>query len=159
MDRNRAEQLISSIATFNGIDPDLAISFAHAESNFDEYAVRHEPNWRYFTSIEIYAARNRISQDTEKVLQACSFGLMQVMGTVARELGFKDNLLMLTRPEIGVKYGCFKIQELMKKYSKVDDVIAAYNAGTPKRDEKGHYLNAAYVTKVRSIFDDRKVRA
>ncbi len=157
MERSRAEQLISSIATFNGIDPDLAIAFSQAESHFDEYAVRYEPNWRLFIGIELYAARNRISQDTEKVLQACSLGMMQVMGTVARELGFKDNLLMLTRPELGIKFGCFKIQELMKKYVRLDDLIAAYNAGTPKKLPDGiAYTNQQYVNKVREIYDGRK---
>lgn len=157
MDRAKAEILITNIANFNGVDPDLAIAIAAAESNFDEFAVRHEPGWRWFLDIEGYAARNRISQDTERMLQACSFGLLQVMGTVAREVGFKDNLLMLTRPEIAIKYGCFKIQELMKRFSKTEDLVSAYNMGTPKKMPDGvTYINNHYVQKVMGEYRGRK---
>ncbi len=157
MDQAKAEMLIQNIASFNGVDPDLAIAIAVTESGFDEFAVRHEPGWRWFLDIEGYAARSHISQDTEKVLQACSLGLMQIMGTVARELGFKDNLLMLTRPELGIKYGCFKIQELMKRFIRTEELVSAYNMGTPKKMPDGvTYINQHYVEKVMGVFRGRK---
>lgn len=157
MDRIKAEMLIQNIASFNGVDPDLAIAFTYAESGFDEFSVRHEPNWRWFLDVEGYAARCRISQDTERVLQACSLGLMQVMGTVARELGHKDNLLMLTKPELGIKFGCFKILEIKKRYGKIEEVISAYNMGTPKLMADGKtYVNQQYIEKVLGVYRGRK---
>lgn len=157
MDRARAELLIKNLAGFNGVDPDLAIAIAEVESAFDEMACRFEVNWKYLVNVEGFAKSSRISQDTERILQMCSFGMMQVMGSVARELGWKVNLLELTKPELGVKFGCLKIKELMRKYSNQDDLVAAYNAGSPRKTDKGKYVNQTYVDKVRGVYASRKV--
>ena len=156
MDRAKAESLIISIANFNGVDPDLACAIAEVESSFNEFAVRYEINWKYVYNAESFARQSFISEATEMTLQKCSFGLMQVMGTVARELGFRGNLLELTKPEVGARFGCLKIKELMQKYNFQDDLIAAYNSGTPKKGQDGKYTNDIYVKKVRSAFVNRK---
>jgi hypothetical protein len=150
--------MISTIAQFNGVDIDLAVSIAETESYFDENAVRFEAGWKYVFNCDGYAKASRISEDTERVLQMCSWGMMQVMGTVARELGFRGNLLELTKPELGVKFGCLKLKELMGKYSYSDDLIAAYNAGTPRKVD-GKYSNETYVAKVRGLYAARKSKS
>lgn len=133
------------------IDPMLAIAIAEVESAGDPLAVRYEPGWKYHYNVENFAKMCRISEATEHVLQACSFGLMQVMGTVARELGHEESLLKLTDARLGAKYGCIKLAKLFKLLKSVDDVISAYNAGSPiKRD--GKYINQSYVDKVRAIY-------
>jgi soluble lytic murein transglycosylase-like protein len=116
------------------------------ESNWDCYAVRHEMQWRYFYKIEFFARQNNISMMTEKLLQACSFGLCQTMGAVARELGYQDNLLKLTQPEISLHYGCMKLSSLVKKYGYTNDAIASYNAGSVRKRD-GKYVNEDYVLK------------
>lgn len=156
MERPKAEALIKNIAEFNGVDSDLAISIAEVESHFDELACRFEVNWKYLSAVESYARESGISQDTERNLQMCSWGMMQVMGSVARELGHRVNLLTLTRPEVGVRFGCLKLKELTKKYGSVEAVVAAYNAGIPKKMPDGSYFNQTYVNKVRGIYTDRK---
>lgn len=156
MERSKAEFMLTNLANFNGLDPDLVIAIAETESYFDELACRFEANWKYLVNVEGFARGARISQDTERILQMCSWGFMQVMGSVARELGWKGNLLELTRPELGVKFGCLKLKELMKKYNHQDDVIAAYNAGSPRKTDHGRYVNQLYVNKVRGIYASRK---
>ena len=150
--------LIMSIANFNNVDPDLAVAIAETESSFDEYACRFEANWKYAFNCESFANNAKISEDTERMLQMCSFGMMQVMGTVARELGFRGNLLHLTKPELGIRFGCLKLKELLAKYSYQDDVIAAYNSGSPRKIQDGRYYNQTYVNKVRGFYAARKAR-
>lgn len=156
LDRSKAETLIKSIAAFNRVDPDLACAIAEHESNFDELACRYEAGWKYAYNIQGFAKADEISIDTERILQMCSWGMMQVMGTVARELGWRGSILDLTKPEIGVRFGCLKIAELSKNYSYQDDVIAAYNAGTPRKVGDGKYSNEDYVARVRSLYAKRK---
>ncbi len=157
LDRQKAEDLIRSLANFNGVDPDLAIAIAEVESHFDELAARYEINWKYGYNFQSFAKRVNISEETEIIFQSTSWGMMQVMGTKFRELGFRGNLLEVVRqPELGIRFGCMVIAQLMKRYSKLDDVIAAYNAGTPKIMADGRYYNQTYVNKVRGCFGGRK---
>lgn len=160
LERAKAESLIRSLANFNGIDPDLAIAIAEVESHFDELAVRYEPNWKYAYNMQSFAKHVGISEDTEKILQMCSWGQMQVMGTRIRELGFRKNLLEIARqPELGIRFGCLVIKGLMQKYSKLDDIIAAYNAGSPRLLPNGKYYNQIYLNKVKETLSGRKSMA
>jgi len=157
MDRSKAEFMIANLAQFNGVDPDLAIAIAEVESNFNEKAARFEANWKYAYNCESFARATGISEDTERIFQMCSWGMMQVMGTVARELGHRGPMLDLILPEVGIKFGCLKIREIMRKFSYEDDIIAAYNAGQPKKMPDGRYYNNVYVAKVRGILAQRRV--
>lgn len=126
----------------------LAIAICQVESAGDQYAVRFEPQWKYFYRVEHFAQLCRITRDTEYALQAMSFGLMQVMGSVAREMGHTGNLIQLCEPAIGAKYGCMKLADLIRKYNSISDAVAAYNAGSPRRTQDGKYVNQQYVDKV-----------
>lgn len=138
----------------NFIDPMLCVAIATVESNWNPWAVRYEPQWNYLFKPEYFAKRLAITQSTESVLQSCSWGLMQVMGSVARELGFSEPLQQLCGPSYGVEIGCKKLFELKKKYKKEQDIIAAYNAGSPVLTMDGKYKNQNYVDKVVSILLD-----
>lgn len=157
LDRSKIESMAKSIAMFNGVDQDLVIAIIEVESAFDHLAIRYESHYKWLFKPEEYAVKCRISKDTEEVMQKCSFGLMQVMGAVARELGHERSLLELLQPEISIKYGCLKISELMMRYMSEADVISAYNQGSPaKRD--GKYVNQVYVDKVQKILSFRRVK-
>jgi hypothetical protein len=157
MDRSKAEFIINNLSEFNGIDGNLACAIAETESYFDELAVRFEANWKYLKNVEGFASSSKISQDSERILQMCSWGMMQVMGSVARELGHRVNLLELTKPEVGVRFGVLKLKELTKKYSKIEDVVASYNAGSPRKLDTTKYVNQTYVNKVMGIYAARKM--
>lgn len=130
------------------LDQKLVLAMVQVESAWDTFAVRYEPDWHYFATPKDYALHCHITDSTEMILQKCSFGLMQVMGATARSLGFKENLLRLTDPALGLYYGCKKLDELFKKHDLKTDIIAAYNAGIPVLNALGKYKNQSYVDKV-----------
>lgn len=76
---------------------------------------------------------------------------MQVIGFLARDLGFQDHLTMLCDPEIGIFYGCKNLQRLSQKYADEADVVAAYNAGSPSKTAGGMYKNQSYVDSVYTV--------
>lgn len=131
-----------------GLDPYLIAGIVLQESNGDNYAIRHEPAFKYRFKVSQSSKKNGITFSTESMLQGCSIGLMQVMGCVARELGFTENLLRLTDPVTGIKIGCQKLAQLSKKYKKQDEIIASYNAGSPSFNSEGYFINQKYVDEV-----------
>lgn len=141
-----------------GLDPDLAVAIATVESAGYPLAVRYEPGWAYFYQPEIFARKNGISEATERMLQASSWGVMQVMGTVCRELGHQDSIVQIVaRPELGISFGLKKIKKLCERYESEEAVIASYNAGSPRKMPGGKYKNQQYVDKVLASL--RRLRA
>ena len=74
------------------------------------------------------------------------------MSRTARYIGYKDDLPNLIKPAIGLRIGCQYLKSLTVKYPKVADAVAAYNAGSPRKNEDGTYVNQAYVDKVSDKF-------
>lgn len=140
--------MITNIATGYNLDPHLAMAIVQQESGGNPYAIRYEALWRYLVTPATFANSLHISAATETVLQSMSWGLMQVMGSVARELGFTDPMPKLCELEIGLQYGCKQLQRLAIRYPKLEDTIAAYNAGSPRRTTAGIYENQSYVDSV-----------
>jgi soluble lytic murein transglycosylase-like protein len=141
--------IIQKIAIQENVNPDLAMAIGGVESNYHAYRTRFEPEWKYFLKPETYASRLGISFETEKVLQAMSWGPMQIMGSVCRELSYTDHLVCLADPYLSTAFACRKLNSIQKKYTNESDAISAYNAGTPRRDKQGLYLNAKYVDHVK----------
>ena len=135
-------------AIVQGVDPSLLKAIIAVESNWDPRVSRFEPNWKYLYYARENAERLGITVETEKVLQSMSIGLMQIMGGVARELGFKGNLSELFKPEINLDYGIKKLKALIKKYPEEMDVISSYNQGSPRLTPGKLYKNQLYVDKV-----------
>lgn len=138
------------------LDPAMVAAIIMAESAGDEWAVRIELHWQYFYETKKFAKINRITETTERAMQACSWGLMQVMGSVAREHHYSGPLQRLCEPELGIRYGCKHLQKFVEKYSNQNDAIAAYNAGSPIKSMDGLYKNNEYVVKVRELLDNIK---
>lgn len=136
-----------SIAKDLGLDADLVSAMITVESSGNPWVTRYEPGWSYFYRIEKFSELLRITQISERVLQATSFGPLQVMGSVARELGFQGYLTELTIPEIAIKYGCLKFKQCLTRYPEIWDAVSAYNQGSPRK-EGVKYLNQEHVDKV-----------
>jgi soluble lytic murein transglycosylase-like protein len=142
-------------AATHKLPADLVKAIIQVESSGNTFAIRYEPG--FFTRyVPKDAQRFGASLDTERTARAMSFGLMQVMGQVARELGCKEPFLSaLCDPVTGIHYGCLLLAKLRDKYKAVhgwDGVISAYNQGSPRRDESGEFLNQGYVMKVRKYY-------
>ncbi len=145
------EREIRDAARDHDLEESLVWAVCKKESNLQTWAVRFERQWAYplhESKIIEFSRKNSITKDTERILGQMSFGLMQVMGTVARELGFEGHLTQLLHPEIGLEYGCKKLKSLIDRpnYS-LSDAIAAYNAGIPKI-LNNRYVNQQYVDDV-----------
>lgn len=144
-----------------------------AESAGDAWATRFEPHYRWcwdpferqpFSVRRADAERAEppagfpsyeySSAATEWVHQRTSWGLMQVMGAVAREYGLTQPLPTLCRPGRGIEYGCRHLARLSNRFLDEhgwEGVAAAYNAGTPRRAANGDWVNQAYVDKIAAL--------
>lgn len=133
------------------INPKLLAAVAQTESSGNTWAMRFEPTWLYFYFIADNAQRCGITKDTERAAQATSWGLMQVMGSVARELGFRGSLAQLCDPEIGLRLGVEKLAKCRAQQGgDMDCGLLAYNAGTIRRDGAGKPANQIYLDKVKA---------
>jgi soluble lytic murein transglycosylase-like protein len=107
-------------AAFYGLDPALVCAVCEQESEWDTYAIRFEPE---FEKKYIHPALPQ-APTTEEIAKAMSFGLMQVMGEVARERGFKGKFLSsLCDLDIGLHVGCEYLKHIMDTHA--GDVAAS----------------------------------
>lgn len=143
--------LINAIAAQHGLPTTLVQAIVQVESNGRPWAVRYEPGFfsRYVEGRQpaVYAP---CSRDTEEHLRACSFGLMQIMGQTARELGFRGVYLTeLCDPGVGLEWGCRLLAALVvRHHGQLTRVAAAYNAGSVRLTPQGEFVNQAYVDRV-----------
>lgn len=145
MANDELKALAVKLAVGLGVDVDLVCAIAETESNWNEWAVRFEPAYRYLEQPVEWAVRTGITVDTETTLQKTSWGAMQVMGGVARQYGYNKPLTMLTLPEDGLTMGITHLKAKYERYGGVEkNVIAAYNGGVPVLTN-GVYKNQKYV--------------
>lgn len=129
MDKNELIALAKQIAKNHGLDPILVCAVVEQESNppWNPWCSRYEPDFyaRYVLP-QIHLS------NTEANSRATSYGLMQVMGQVARELGCSVTYLVeLCDPETGLNWGCYKLAKCIKDAG--GDISAAlqkYNGGS-----------------------------
>lgn len=147
---------IKRVASHANIEPSLIAAIVMTESSGQPYATRYEAQWKYLADVDSHANRLKITVMTETMHQATSWGLMQIMGGTARDLGFRDHMPRLCEVDTGLLWGCLYIARLKNRFPALPDMIAAYNAGTPRKDNGGKYFNQAYVDKVMSYVAEFK---
>ncbi|HEY0701639.1 MAG TPA: lytic transglycosylase domain-containing protein [Candidatus Acidoferrales bacterium] len=93
--------LARSAAVRHALDPALVCAVIEQESAWDPHAMRYEPGFRLR-----YVAPLRLPP-SEEIARSISWGLMQVMGQVAREHEFTGKFLSaLCEPDAGIEIGC-----------------------------------------------------
>src|ERR1700752_1576167 len=118
--------LVTPHATRYGLDPGIVAAVCEQESSWNPAAIRFEPAFeqRYIRPA-IPAAPT-----TRELTKAMSFGLMQVMGETALELGWNGSFLTeLCDPDVGVEYGCRKLQRCFAVHEDPETSLLAYNGG------------------------------
>ncbi len=97
-----------AIAIQHSLDPSLVCAIIEQESAWNPHAIRYEPGF-FFKYVAPLFTSNKVEPptNTEAHSRAISWGLMQVMGQSAREVGFTGSFLSeLCDPAIGVGVGC-----------------------------------------------------
>ena len=144
------KEIINKMSTLYGINADLIAAFIMTESSGNPKAYRYEPAFyqKYIVPLDL--------PDGEGHGRAASYGLMQIMGEVARELGFKDEFEKLYDPETGLHYGVKHLKSFITRYAttdnSLDSAIAAYNAGSSRKKTDGTFVNQQYVDTVKKYF-------
>jgi len=153
----------------------LAHAMAEHESGLDLYAYRVEPPYRYLVDMRtgrpfrtLTGAENRSerapddfpydwhvsSRDTEWWGQQASWGVLQLMGAVARELGFRGRFPHLCDADVGLTYALSHLNALKQRFLEKHGwrgVVAAYNAGSPRYDDAGAFVNQSYVDAIEKL--------
>ncbi len=121
--------LARKAAAAQSLDPGLVCAVVEQESAWNPWAMRYEP--AFFTKYVASLYTNNKVSSTEAYARGFSWGLMQVMGQVARETGF-DALFLSTLcdPEQGLAVGC---KVLRKKFDAMAGdttrALLAWNGG------------------------------
>jgi soluble lytic murein transglycosylase-like protein len=118
--------LATKYAAKHGLDPAIVAAVCEQESGWSPWAVRFEVGFLH----NYVKPANPVSPTTMELMKATSFGLMQVMGLVAMELGWRGYFLTeLCDPDIGVDYGCRKLQKCFATHGDPEPSLRAYNGG------------------------------
>lgn len=112
-------------ATKYGLRVELVCAVIEQESNWNPWAMRYEP--RFY---DRYIIAMNLLDHTEAIARATSFGLMQTMGQVAREHGFGGKFLTeLCDADVGVDFGCRKLQQCFSVHGDDETALLSYNGG------------------------------
>lgn len=118
------KEFAATFAAKYGLDAALICAVCEQESGWNPWAMRYEPAF-----YERYIVPLLLKDGTEAHARSTSYGLMQIMGQVAREHGFSGKFLSeLCDPDVGVDFGCKKLQKCLAGRS-VEDALLAYNGG------------------------------
>ncbi len=122
-------ELARRIAAAHGIEPALVCAVIEQESAWNPWAVRYEPGFLSRYVAPLYTA-GKFSA-TEAYTRSMSWGLMQVMGQVARESGFKQaSLAELCDPATGIEFGCRVLAaRLARSKGDASKALLAWNGG------------------------------
>ena len=141
--------LVQCVAKEHDLEPELVAAVVQVESAGNTYACRYEPKFKHVFRVPEFARLCGCTAATMFIMQKTSWGLMQVMGSVAYEHGLHTELIhnnkwptALTNPEIGLKYGCLHLKLKYEKYGPTPGhVYAAYNAGSLRLTKEGKLIN------------------
>ena len=126
MPETKAELISTAtkIALQFAVDPILFCALIENESSWNPLAYRYEEAFyeKYIVPMNLSA--------TEGKGRAASYGLCQVLGEVARELGFREDFSLLSSPDINLYLGCKKLKRCLDQHGGLtQESLLAYNGG------------------------------
>lgn len=158
---------IELVANAHGVSPDLVEAMVFVESNDNQWAWNPEPRYRWLWNVRLRKPYRSITpaelaskvppvdfpclagdRDQEWWGQQASWGLMQVMGAVAREQGYREPYLTrLCFPLDNLEIGCRHLRMLLTwSGNQTSKALEAYNGG------KGSVGSAATTAYARKVF-------
>lgn len=117
--------LAKQTALAHGLDPVLVCAVVEQESDWIPQSIRYEHGFyqRYIVKLNLHP--------TEARARAFSWGLLQLMGQVAREEGFDGHLVDLCQPAVGLDRGCVHLaKKLADHHGDVTLGLLSYNGGS-----------------------------
>lgn len=150
MTSTRYRTEVEFAAGARGLDPDLIEAVVLKESSGDPWAWNPEPRYRYFWDVKkhqpfrrlvLAEGQSEIPPDDFRALagdpdqewwgQQASWGLMQIMGAVAREQGFEAPYLpALCQVDVNLRHGCLHLSRHLEwAGGEIVKALAAYNGG------------------------------
>jgi soluble lytic murein transglycosylase-like protein len=146
-------KIVDEIAAKYNLDSALVKAIIEVESGWDETSFRFEKSLyeKYIQKSDSFKVVPPETIDTTLVLLSSSMGLMQMLGSTARSIGFNQRLSALFNPEVNIDVGCRYLAMLWKNYySKygIKGVISAYNGGKPLVKDDWTFVNQQYIDKV-----------
>jgi len=161
--------LIKTAAGAHGLDARVVAALVQVESGGEAWAWNPEPKYQYFWNVRFQRPFRAITpqeilsesapadfptlagdRDQEWWGQQASWGLMQIMGAVAREYGFRGSYLtQCCDPTTNLDIGCAHLSRLLAwSNGNVDAALAAYNGGKVGNGT-APFRNQAYVDRIR----------
>lgn len=171
MNANAIVMAIRSAAEAMRLPPELVLAVCRVESSLNPWAYNPEPGYRWVVDcrtgrpFRALTPAERTSaepppdfpmlagdRDQEWWGQRASWGLMQIMGALAREIGFRGPYLPeLCDPMLNLSLGCRHLSRLRDRYLPTrgwHGVCAVYNGGPGALLADGNVTNPAYPAKV-----------
>jgi len=133
MSYNKYDGIVQAAAVNYEVSVPLIKAVIMTESSFNPNAYRAEP-----------------------AINDGSYGLMQVLFRTAVGLGFPNDPDQHTRlfdPATNIDLGTKLLSQLQRRYSDVDEIYAAYNAGVARRNAAGQFVNSKGDTGVQKRVD------
>lgn len=146
--------MIIDIAHTYKLDYRLVAAICEHESSWNPFAWRYEPTYQWLNQKAIDKKPTPAQKALERFGQMCSWGLGQMMGATARDLGLGGNLPSLCDPKTSITFTCIYLSRLFAKFEGDENhVIAAYNGGPGVKivDDKGNFSNQTYVASILTI--------
>lgn len=121
--------LVRAAAARHALDPALVCAVVEQESGWNPWAMRYEP--AFFAKYVAPLFTNNKITASEAYARGFSWGLMQVMGQVAREFGFDASFLSsLCDPENALAVGCKVLRKkLDAARNDTTQALLAWNGG------------------------------
>ncbi|WP_337432014.1 lytic transglycosylase domain-containing protein [Bilophila sp.] len=141
-------EAIALEASQTGLPERLIAAVIQVESAGNTHAIRFEPSFYTMVQREGFQTPAGVSKLTEFNARCFSWGLMQIMGQVARERGCTEPYLSaLCEPATGIYWGCRQLAKCRDRFLKTYGwaaVTAAYNGGFGAVKKDGSFTNAHY---------------
>ena len=169
---SRYRSLIITAAAHHRVDPTLVEAVVFKESSDNPWAWRPERRYRWLWDVKLAHPFRRVSSveaaakappsdfpsltgnpTQEWAGQQASWGLMQLMGAVGRELGYRGRYLPeLCDPRVNIELGCTLLSRLLRwSQGDVEAALAAYNGGKGGNSPGGPLRNQGYADGVLAI--------
>lgn len=134
--------IVGDAAQKHGLDFWTLVAQVERESSGNPLAMRWEPGYRWF-----YPPGTIPSDEQEKLFQMTSWGLLQIMGATARELGYREPATLWPSsplkldPVTALDLGCVYLKKMLTRWGGATrDGLSAYNAGHPTANNYGNYV-------------------